>query len=67
MLTNAPYASPERSIVALIDRNVSIKLARLIEQQFCDGATVEDVQRQLTAALVQIGRVNKYCAQREEA
>jgi hypothetical protein len=67
MLTNTSYASPERLLAAAVRERVSLSLGDWIGSQFTHGATVEDVQRQLTAALGQIGRVNKFCAQREEA
>jgi hypothetical protein len=67
MLTNTSYASTERLLAAAVRERVSLSLGDWIGSQFAHGATVEDVQQQLAAALGQIGRVNRYCAEREEA
>jgi hypothetical protein len=60
MLTNTPYASPERLLAAAVRERVSLSLGDWIGSQFAHGATVEDVKRQLTSALGQIGRMEKY-------
>jgi hypothetical protein len=57
----------EHRVLNAIRQHIQPWIAEGIGSQFAHGATVEDVQRQLTAALGQIGRVNKFCAQREEA
>jgi hypothetical protein len=56
---------PKLMLAAAVRVNVLPSLGDWMGSQFAAGATVEDVQRQLTAALWQIGRVNKFCAQRE--
>lgn len=64
MLANH-LSGPKRTVVDLIDRNVSPELARLIEHRFWHGAEIEDVIAVLNGGLKQIERAKNYCGARE--
>lgn len=65
-LNHFSHASPERLLVAAVRERVSPSLADWIGERVVDGASVEDVQKQLFAAIGQINRVGHYCTVREE-
>ena len=49
-----------RDVVAIVEKSVSIGLARWIDTAFRDGADLAEIEQMLTGALRQIGRVNRH-------
>lgn len=64
-LNHMAAISPERLLVAAVRERVSPSLADWIGDRVVDGASVEDVDGQLCAALDQIDRIRNFCANRE--
>ena len=60
MADTSPLADRHREVVAVLEKSVSLGLARWIALALRDGAELAEVEQMLTGALRHIGRVRRH-------